>query len=377
MVVLCVGVALGIGAAFVGFNRSHLWQRDFHPGHLVVAEEGDVANPAHDSSAPLRKMVGMGVQMVFHSYQDYGDGSSQLWYYETVTGATALISGGWQTLYGITDPMNPMFWPGSTDDARWVTFMAVADGEWNVFMVNIDDPGTAPVNLTKAGASTKWERNEDPKFSADGAELYFKRDGDIVVANIEWKDQTPTLGHARALTNTTMNGTQDESYVGDDVGSEHDTTGEESMPFPDPTGRTVFFTRGTHREAGVWALCLVTEVERPVMVTEGVSEYYPIIAADGTLFFVRWTAPDDPHDTIWIQEPNETHPRLLLARQSADVADPAPVTGPDILVFSMTDGDQTPFRLHVLDIRTGEEARIPLDGVPGNMLGTSLRYAAS
>ena len=39
----------------------------------------------------------------------------------------------------------------------------------------------------------------------------------------------------------------------------------------------------------------------------------------------------------------------------------------------MTDGGRTPFRLHVMDVQTGEDARIPLDGVPGNMLGASLR----
>lgn len=374
---LCAGVALGIGAAFVGFNRSHLLQRNFEPGELVVAEEPDVPIPAYQGAAPLQALVDREVQVVFHSYDEYADGSSQLWLFDTATGATALISGGWETRYGITDPMNPMFWPGSTDTSRWITFMAVTDGEWNAFMTDVDQPGTAPVNLTEAGAGTTWGRNEDPKFSSDGKQLYLKRDGDIMVADVEWDAGVPELGETRALTDTPMTSDAHGAYIGDDEGSHPGTTGEESMPFPDTAGRTVFFTRGAHAEAGVWALDLATGTERPVMDSVGLSEYYPIVSTNGTLFFARWTSADDHHDTIWIQKPGDEAPHILLARQDADVADPAPVTGPDLLVFSMTDGGDTPFRLHVLDVQSGEDARIPLDGVPGNMLGASLRLPAA
>ena len=293
--------------------------------------------------------------------------------HDVATGSTTLVSAGWEARYGITDPMNPMFWPGSSDDSRWITFMAVCDGEWNLFMVDVDRPGTTPVNLTRAGATTAWGRHEDPKFTADGDQLYFKRDGDIVVAQVQWHDDVPALGEIRAVTNTPLDAAPDDTYVGDP--GDHASATEESMPFPDPSGTTVYFTRGTHARADLWAADADGGNERLVMDSPGISDYYPIVSANGTFFFTRWTSAHDEHDTIWIQEPGDEAPHLLLARAGADVADPAPVTGPDLLVFSMTDGGTSPYRLHVLDVRSGEDARIPLDGVPGNMLGAHLRIA--
>ena len=379
--VLCAGVALGVGAAVVGFNHSHLWQRDFAAGDLIVQEDPAEPTSAHSGHAPLRGLSDLGVQIAFHSYAEYGDGSSRLWLHDTVDGATTLVSAGWASRYGITDPMNPMFWPGSADDSRWITFMAVADGEWNVFMANVDQPGGAPVNLTGAGASTAWERNEDPKFSADGERLYFTRDGDIVVGDLRWDHGTPHLADVRAIISTPQESApDDDTYLGDDAGAPVGGTpvgGEESMPYPDPAGSTVYFTRGTHAAADLWAADADGTDERLVIEGVGTSDYYPVVAADGTLFFTRWASATDPHDTIWIQEPGDPAPHLLLARDGADVADPAPLAGPDLLVFSMTDGDSTPFRLHVLDVRTGEDAPLPLDGIPGNMLGAHLRMPAA
>ena len=369
IVATCAVVVVALVAAVIGFRRSHL----LYPGNvsapLIVEESAGAATPAHPGVGPLEGLANLGAQVVFHTYDEYADGSSAIWLYDTVTSETTLVSAGWRSRYGITDPMNPMVWPGSTAQERWLTFMAVADDEWNVFMVDVDSDD-APVNLTRNSAGS-WGRNEDPKFSADGEQLFFKRDGDVVVADLAWDDGVPRFdGGLRWLTDTRwaeQHG-EDLPYVGDDQATDARNSGEESMPFPAPDGDTVYFTRGTGADADLWLLKVGSGEERLVSGIPGVSEYYPIVSTNGTVFFARWTSAEDEHDTIMAIYPGEERPHRLLARAGADVADPAPVTGPDLLVFSMT-GAHGAFELHVMDVPTGELAQLPLDGVPGNMLG--------
>ncbi|MBH8316625.1 PD40 domain-containing protein, partial [Pseudomonas aeruginosa] len=133
-----------------------------------------VANlPAHAACTanlalqPASSLPALGGRLVYHSYMEYGDGSSNLYLHDFKSKSTRQLN---QPGWNIEDPMNAHFSP----DGRYLTFMGRQNGAWHVFAWAIG--GTqAPSNLTAAIGG----RNEDPKFSFDGRQVVLKHEGDI------------------------------------------------------------------------------------------------------------------------------------------------------------------------------------------------------
>jgi Tol biopolymer transport system component len=109
-------------------------------------------------------------KLVYHSYVNYGDGSSQLWVYNFRYQTLTQIS---NASWGVTDPMNAVWSP----DGNWLLFMSIKNNAWNIFAWPTNN-SHIPYNLTNSTGAT---RNEDPKFSADGSRIVFKQNLAIAI----------------------------------------------------------------------------------------------------------------------------------------------------------------------------------------------------
>ncbi len=136
----------------------------------VASLPAHAACTANLALQPASSLPALGGRLVYHSYMEYGDGSSNLYLHDFKSKSTRQLN---QPGWNIEDPMNAHFSP----DGRYLTFMGRQNGAWHVFAWAIG--GTqAPSNLTAAIGG----RNEDPKFSFDGRQVVLKHEGDIRLA---------------------------------------------------------------------------------------------------------------------------------------------------------------------------------------------------
>lgn len=118
----------------------------------VASLPAHAACTANLALQPASSLPALGGRLVYHSYMEYGDGSSNLYLHDFKSKSTRQLN---QPGWNIEDPMNAHFSP----DGRYLTFMGRQNGAWHVFAWAIG--GTqAPSNLTAAIGG----RNEDPKF---------------------------------------------------------------------------------------------------------------------------------------------------------------------------------------------------------------------
>src|SRR5690349_2978458 len=155
----------------------------------MAAHAACVANPPTQSDTTFpASLTG---KLAYHSYVNYGDGTSQLFIYDFAARTLTQVS---NSTWGIQDPMNGVFSP----DGKWLAFMGITNGAWNVFFWQVGS-SALPVNLTN---STGQTRNEDPKFSADGKSLLFKQNGDVMQATLSYTSSGPVFTSVVNLTNT-------------------------------------------------------------------------------------------------------------------------------------------------------------------------------
>ncbi|MGU7785407.1 TolB family protein, partial [Burkholderia sp. PU8-34] len=121
-------------------------------------------------------------KLVYHSYVNYGDGTSQLFLYDFSAHTLTQLS---KSAWGITDPMNAVFSP----DGKWIAFMGITNNAWNVFMYQLGT-NNPPINMTNSTGAT---RNEDPKFSSDGKTLVFKQNGSVKQATLSYTSAGPVF----------------------------------------------------------------------------------------------------------------------------------------------------------------------------------------
>ncbi|MCL1871044.1 MAG: hypothetical protein FWF90_11615 [Promicromonosporaceae bacterium] len=294
--------------------------------------------------------------LVFHTYVSYADGSGRLWVHDVGAQTTTDVSAGWVSGGLLRDPMNGVISP----DGRYLLFMAISEGEWNVFAWHLDTADD-PVNLTKngdPGLGLTWGRNEDPKWSPDGSRVYWKHEGDIVTADVDIAlDGTPSLSGRRNLTNTPWDRTAN--------------TGEDWMPYPAPDDSVVYYTTGVGVDADIWMVDTTTGTTTAVAATPGVQEYYPVLAEDGTLYYARWASTSTRDDEVWARSTTGVHAPAPFNLAGANSSDPWPVPGTTWVVFVATESDGF-YHLYAGDSLTGNTVALATLGldVPGtNILG--------
>ena len=111
-------------------------------------------------------------RLVFHSYINYGESSSNLYLLDFLAKVLARLN---TAAWNLLDPMNAHI----SRDGKKLVFMARQASNWHVFIwtVGAENP---PLNLTAALGG----RNEYPKFSSDGKRIVFKHEGDIQFATL-------------------------------------------------------------------------------------------------------------------------------------------------------------------------------------------------
>ncbi len=312
---LAAGVAAGIALSVLGSG---------------VANADCVKNPRAQSAASFpASLTG---KLVYHSYVNYGDGSSQIYLYDFAAHTLTQLS---RPAWGITDPMNAVFSP----DGRWLTFMGVSNGAWNVFMLALGG-NAAPVNMTNSTGAT---RNEDPKFGADGRTIVFKQNGSIRQGTLSYTSGGPVFTSVTTLAAAPRGG-------------------EYSMPYLTPDASAVYFASGTRAQMGVMKRYLATGVTAVFDDPSGLQTYYPVVRADGTVFYTRWKN-SGKLDQIYAKGADASAEPTQLALNDcvSNNSDPAPVNGSNYLFFSSTTAGG--YQLYVGDVSTGKRWSLTPFGV--------------
>ncbi|VWC51636.1 MULTISPECIES: discoidin domain-containing protein [Burkholderia] len=295
-----------------------------------AAQAACISNPPAQSSATFP--AALTGKLVYHSYVKYGDGTSQLFLYDFSAHTLTQLS---KSAWGITDPMNGVFSP----DGKWLAFMGIKNNAWNVFMVQLGT-SNAPINMTNSTGAT---RNEDPKFSADGKTLVFKQNGDVKQATLSYTSAGPAFTSVVSLTNAP-------------AGAEY------SMPFLAPDASAVYYASGTGANMGLMKRTLATGATAVFDNPAGLQTYYPIVRADGTVFYARWKDTSQL-DQIYSKtaDPASTPNQLALNDCISNNSDPAPVSGTNYLFFSSTTAGG--YQLYVGDVTTGQRWSLSQFGV--------------
>ena len=289
-----------------------------------------VANPPTQSNTTFpASLTG---KLAYHSYVSYGDGTSQLFIYDFAARTLQQVS---QPAWGIQDPMNAVFSP----DGKWIAFMGITNNAWNVFFWQVGS-SNRPINLTN---STGQTRNEDPKFSADGKSLMFKQNGDVMQAALSYTSSGPVFTSIVNLTRTAP-------------------AVENSMPFLTPDGTAVYYATGTGSNMGLYKQTVGSTNKVAFDTPAGLVAYYPIVRADGTVFYARWLVNDTPTAEIYTKvNPGDTPNQLSLNDCNSNNSDPSPVNGTNYVFFSSTTAGG--YQLYLGDASTGQRWSLSQFGV--------------
>jgi Tol biopolymer transport system component len=289
-------------------------------------------------------------KLAYHSYASYGDGTSQIFVYDFAARRLTQVSGA---AWGIRDPMNAVFSP----DGKWLAFMGIRNNAWNVFVWQVGTTNL-PIDLTQSAGLT---RNEDPKFSADGKTLFFKQNRDVMQATLSYTSAGPMFTSVVNLTRTAPRV-------------------ENSMPFPTPDGTAFVFATGAGSSLGVYRQVVGSPTAVAFDAPAGLAAYYPVVRADGTVFYSRWRDATSRADQIYAKvKPGDVPNQLRLNDCNASNSDPWPVNGTNYVFFSSTSAGG--YQLYLGDAATGQRWNLSPFGVNADTgkakLGASYHPGAS
>jgi Tol biopolymer transport system component len=286
--------------------------------------------PAQSNASFPTSLTG---KLVYHSYVTYGDGTSQIFLYDFTAHTLTQLS---QASWGIKDPMNAVFSP----DGKWIVFMGVTNNAWNVFMYQLGT-NNAPVNMTNSTGAT---RNEDPKFSPDGKSIVFKQNGSVMQATLSYTSAGPTFTSVASI-------------------AVAPSGGEYSMPYLSPDQTAVYYATGTGANMGLMKRTIATGATAVFDNPAGLETYYPIVRADGNVFYARWNSASGQLDQIYqkTSDPSSTPNQLPINDCISNNSDPGPVSGTNYLFFSSTTAGG--YQLYLGDVTTGQRWSLTQFGV--------------
>ena len=268
-------------------------------------------------------------RLIWHSYDTYGFSGVRSWMANFDTGTVTDI-----TPSRLAGAMNYHFSP----DGQVVVVMADDNDEttqtgrqaWDLFVASVTPSGLT--NLTKlTHGQADGSRNEDPKFSADGSRIIFKHNLtqiasiDVSTVAVNGVDQTPA--QTVLLQSTT----------------------EVGMPY---------FLQGSNRDflyadSVTNAIWLDTAGQPRSLYAVGNHAYYPI-ALDTTRFYFAAGQAND-----WIYRGDTAGSSavpaafITAAVQSAEFADPFPVTSDWLVYTSTAPGGSGTYDLWIGNFTTG------------------------
>lgn len=268
---------------------------------IVAAIALSLLNP-YATAAPQPSKPHLSGTLFFHRYSSYQAWDATMWSLDLTSKRLTRVDSGWTGMYS---PINAHPSP----DGKSLTFMGSATGlaapEWDVFLSQRTSTGwSEPTNLT----GPNGKRDEDPKFSPDGATIIYKEDGVLATISIAEKVKNYlTIGQP-----------------------------ESSMPYYTLDGKGILFER-----AG--SIYLMRDGKTLKMkAPAGISSYYPI-AVDGARFlFTR--VQSSRHDGIFWGYYNGSKPTpLFFNSQKFDSSDSYPYKDGKEFIF-LVSGDFSIFK---------------------------------
>ena len=176
--------------------------------------------------------------------------------------------------------------------------------DWDIFITTFDGIRWAdPVNLT----GLNGKRDEDPKFSPDGASIIYKSDG--------------------VLTQMDLNGKVISTYsVGD---------GEASMPYFMPNGTDILFENSKEIKM------ISKGVVRTIWGAPGLSSYYPIAISSNAFYFTQ--TQSNKTDRVMFSDLAGNATPLFFDSTVWDSSDPFPFENGMRYLFYVTTNRETGF----------------------------------
>lgn len=277
-------------------------------------------------------------KLVYHSYTNYNDGSSNLFLKDFSTQEVKQLN---EVNWNIEDPMNAHFSP----NGHWLTFMGKQNDHWNIFIWQLNSP-LPPVNLSQ-NTPLNNSTSEDPKFSPDGNYIVYKKNGDLGLMHLNFTNPDQPYPDKKWL--LTRNG----------------YSPEESMPYFSSDSTTIYYSQGAKANSDIYRLPIkiginLVNTGRPILVAgrTNLAEYYPI-TQNNNLFFVGWKDASRI-DLIYKNEFLNSQPVALpLNDCNADNSDPM-MADSTYMFFSSTRNNAV-YKLYVGDINTGDVWPLDLD----------------
>jgi len=221
----------------------------------------------------------------------------------------------------VVNAMNPHFSP----DGGKLVFMAVPaskasdieydsdGGYWHRKWANLDvyvydlADGTY-MNLTPNVNIA----DEDPKFSPDGRQIVFKRQGQIWKINVDGTSITP-------LTSGGL---------------------EKSGPNFSPDGYVIVYWVGTRRGANedIWIMSADGSSQTPIVANAGIYDYYPIFRDSANILYSRAESSSSNYDKVYNYNSSSGSTALLINKPGANDSDASPINSTYITFCSTRSG---------------------------------------
>lgn len=289
--------------------------------HLIVGTSCGKAQktpqPDNDTLNPPVNQPALLGRLIFHSYTCYTCNDSEIFLYNFATGKLSNLSDAWN----ITHPMNAHFSP----DGKSIVFMGLQQGSgWDIFSWRIGS-SEVPKNLT---AQYGNQRDEDPKYAADGTRIVFKQNGRLKEAD--------TLGNI--------------------VRSFDVPQAEASMPYYGKADSVILYSadEASGTETDIFQISLKTGFIKPLAAQPDIQEYYPIVRDDTSYLYSRWYSASNRSDQVYLGFLNGRNPqRLLFNEPVADFSDAYPVNSRFVILSSTAAGGRGGYDLFVADLLSG------------------------
>lgn len=255
-------------------------------------------------------------RLVYHSYSCYECNDSGIMMYDFATNAQTVLSAQWN----IRNPMNAHFSP----DGKKIVFMGIdpATDQWDIFIWSIGD-AAQPANLT---AGLTKSRNEDPKFSEDGASVIFKSRGKLT--------RMDTLGNVIAQYNVPDK--------------------EASMPYFIHNDQYILYAAGNSGISSIYGYHIGDAAVSTLYSAAGIYAYYPIAMNDSSFIFTRWFSASNHHDQLYTGYLNaKSAVALPFNEPSGDYSDAYPIDSRYLFLSSTRSGSKGGYDIYIADIHTG------------------------
>ncbi len=280
----------------------------------IISDSTIIIQPPVNEDLPIIKG-----QLVFHSYENYGD-EAKMYIYDFSKKQLTCISCNW----ALHNPINAHF----NTEGTQIVFMAeaVPGGKWDIYtwMLSSNDP---PVNLTSSDKS----RVEDPKFSPDGKKICFKQSSGSNPGNVKIMNLNGKILHVVT-----------------------DNKIESGMPYYLINEPALIYAVGANSNSDIFMVSEDGNYNHALQQEKHIQEYYPITIDSFSYLFSQWYSTSNKNDQVYkgyfSGAPSVSLP---FNTPNANYSDAYPCSGDYIFISSTRTGASGGYDLYIGDMKTG------------------------